>query len=361
MAVLTKSKQVEQTLRKSITAGHWEPGEKLPSEEQLLAELQVSRTTLRDALNTLANDNMIVRRHGIGTFVAQNIKVSQIALLSTTEGLTSKQGVFHRLLLDELNRLISELEYRPVLSVGPGTTFEEQVAYMPVFSGSNIKDVSGVITQTNLGAFEEQLAQQGVHVVNVSSAVPYGRYSVVTDYAQITDIAVNMLRERGFEDFALMYTDEAGIPGSDMEWQIYDKLNRLMQAAVGGNTDRLIPVKYTPDLELAYNEFKAWWSRADRPKAIFFYDDALCDVATQAILELGIDVPEELAIITLKNVGRSFHFPVPLTGVGVDPKRIAYCAWDMLHSLINNQSIESHVVYVPAVVSRGKSLGEVSE
>ena len=45
----------------------------LPSEPQLAAELGVSRATIREALTILAREGVIVRRHGVGTFVNANL------------------------------------------------------------------------------------------------------------------------------------------------------------------------------------------------------------------------------------------------------------------------------------------------
>lgn len=47
------------------------PGTRLPSEADLALQLGVSRATLREALRILADRGMIVRRHGLGTFVAE--------------------------------------------------------------------------------------------------------------------------------------------------------------------------------------------------------------------------------------------------------------------------------------------------
>lgn len=59
---------IEQ-IREKITEGELEPGERLPSETALAKTLGVSRNTLREALRILEEENIIIRKHGIGTFV----------------------------------------------------------------------------------------------------------------------------------------------------------------------------------------------------------------------------------------------------------------------------------------------------
>ena len=47
-----------------------QPGEQLPPEPQLAQQLGVSRATLREAMRSFEERGQIVRRHGVGTFVA---------------------------------------------------------------------------------------------------------------------------------------------------------------------------------------------------------------------------------------------------------------------------------------------------
>ena len=61
--------QVIDRMKQDIAAGLYKEKEKLPSEFELAKTLGVSRATLREALRLLEEDNIIVRRHGVGTFV----------------------------------------------------------------------------------------------------------------------------------------------------------------------------------------------------------------------------------------------------------------------------------------------------
>lgn len=60
---------VEQ-LRTMIHSGELPAGSQLPSEPELAKALNISRSTLRAALSYLENEGTVVRRRGVGTFVA---------------------------------------------------------------------------------------------------------------------------------------------------------------------------------------------------------------------------------------------------------------------------------------------------
>jgi GntR family transcriptional regulator len=64
------SQQAHLYLRQLIEAGSYQPGERLPSQDELAAQLSVSRLTLRDALRSLEQEGVVQVKHGIGTFVS---------------------------------------------------------------------------------------------------------------------------------------------------------------------------------------------------------------------------------------------------------------------------------------------------
>lgn len=61
---------INQDLTAQITSGALKRGERLASEADLAQHYGVSRMTLRQALGQLEAEGLVVRRHGTGTFVA---------------------------------------------------------------------------------------------------------------------------------------------------------------------------------------------------------------------------------------------------------------------------------------------------
>ena len=62
--------QISQWLMDEIEKGVFKPEEKLPSENQLAQKFDVSRVTIRRALQSLESDSVIYRCQGLGSFVS---------------------------------------------------------------------------------------------------------------------------------------------------------------------------------------------------------------------------------------------------------------------------------------------------
>ncbi len=71
-------KQVYDLLTKRLVEGHWKPSEPLPSEMALAEELGVSQGTVRKALNQMVTENLLERRQGKGTYVAEHTQESSL-------------------------------------------------------------------------------------------------------------------------------------------------------------------------------------------------------------------------------------------------------------------------------------------
>ncbi|MCK0767972.1 GntR family transcriptional regulator [Chromohalobacter canadensis] len=82
--------QLARQLGDAIEAGAWQAGEALPSERALAETLEVSRITARKALERLAEQGLIRRTHGSGTFIAPRFNQPLTRLTSFSELLTQR-------------------------------------------------------------------------------------------------------------------------------------------------------------------------------------------------------------------------------------------------------------------------------
>jgi GntR family transcriptional regulator len=64
--------QIKDLLLARIARGDWSPGNIIPSEMNLAHELGVSQGTVRKAITELVENNILTRRQGRGTFVANH-------------------------------------------------------------------------------------------------------------------------------------------------------------------------------------------------------------------------------------------------------------------------------------------------
>ncbi|MYN14809.1 GntR family transcriptional regulator [Pusillimonas sp. TS35] len=66
-----KYRLVLNAITEGIKSGHWKPGERLPTEEELVQMIPYSLGTVQRALRLLVDQGIVVRQHGLGSFVAK--------------------------------------------------------------------------------------------------------------------------------------------------------------------------------------------------------------------------------------------------------------------------------------------------
>jgi GntR family transcriptional regulator len=76
-----KYQEIADRLRDQIDNGTLQPGDRLPSEPDLVKMFDASRNTVRLAIALLTNQGLVVTRQGLGTFVNE-AAVPFTALLS---------------------------------------------------------------------------------------------------------------------------------------------------------------------------------------------------------------------------------------------------------------------------------------
>lgn len=84
--------QIKENIEEGIRTGKYPVGSKLPSESELCKTFNVSRITIRQALDILANGGMTHSVHGKGTFVKANIIESNLNKINSFSATLARMG-----------------------------------------------------------------------------------------------------------------------------------------------------------------------------------------------------------------------------------------------------------------------------
>lgn len=117
-----KYKLLHSQILTAIEKGEWAPGEKLPPETTFAQEIPLSLGTIQKALQMLADDGVVVRRHRDGTYVAGAVIIDEATI--------------YRFLADDEKNLLPI--YMFVLDVtrtdekGPWSTFLKETSFVRI-------------------------------------------------------------------------------------------------------------------------------------------------------------------------------------------------------------------------------------
>ena len=82
--------EVVESLARSIRDGGIQPGAKLPTESEIMARFDVSRTVVREAISRLQANRLVETRHGVGTFAlvpqsSGNFQIADVDLATVAD------------------------------------------------------------------------------------------------------------------------------------------------------------------------------------------------------------------------------------------------------------------------------------
>jgi len=112
--------QLQRALRAAIDKNILAPDDALPAERDLAEDFEVSRITVRKALDGLVGEGLLTRRHGAGTFVAGRVEKNFSMLTSFSEDMTARGRTPHSEWLRRAEGAVTP-EESLTLGLSPGT------------------------------------------------------------------------------------------------------------------------------------------------------------------------------------------------------------------------------------------------
>ena len=155
--------QLKSYIQNQVIGGVWDAGSKLPSEEILMKQLDVSRGTIRKAFDLLIEDGVVERIHGVGTFVKSAKITYPFAqeLVSFEEAMNKKKISFETEVI-KFTKILPNKKIQKRLNIGK----DDEVFYIERRRKVDGKTVivlfNWVTSEIASGLENEDLEQQGL-------------------------------------------------------------------------------------------------------------------------------------------------------------------------------------------------------
>lgn len=319
-------------------------GDALPVERDLCAELAVSRGTLRDALNLLASEGLLIRRQGSGTFVTKNASTGSVAILAEAKLLGAPIGAIDRTMIEIAQRVIRQDGYRPVLSIGDGKDVEEFMSSLHLFDAAVLSDTLGVLNTVTIAPVEPRLASAGVPCVALEGSFPQRDYSVTWDADAANAIVCDIFRDNGVPDFTIFHVDYSQEAIGELGQTADANARRQMLEMVDFRQERMVPVTCSMDMGTADEAFRQWWGSPGRTRGAYFSEETMFKVVAEAMRDMGIRAPDDLFVVVNAFSDSRFDVPGEITIIPGDVERYVRAGWELLRELITTGRAKEPVV-----------------
>ena len=297
--------QIKDGLRSQVDAGVFKPGDCIPDENVLAAQLKVSHMTVRRAVVELSREGLFKRIVGKGTFVRDGKSVQprtrkgSVAIVSTADPREVTSQIYYRL----VQYVLADLEETGMPIVF--RTLKEPYA-QSIDALKTDPSLRGIIAiWIGEPDVSKLLAELSVPIVLLDCVQP--EPAMFDEVAQNGEIgvfnAVNWLIKMGHTDIALMQASTLNSIGLRRQ---NGYLRALTSNGLTARNERIYPIVYWG--EAAYATTRRLLNEPKPPTAIVCTGDVLAIGAIAAVNEHGWRVPKDMSIVGFGDDG---YFTVP--------------------------------------------------
>lgn len=327
-------RQLAARLRQEI-ATRYKPGDKLESQNVLAQRFGISVLTVREALSGLADEGVISRRRGSGTYVLDPTRHQAVAVLMELDIAHPNTSYSFRRLAQQVRLRVRERGLKVRLYAGyvPPGDDRQPFGSLGTTCPDYLEDlesgrVQGVIVVAGMSrTLYEQTAALSIPVVGTEPWMPFG---LEQSHAEAVAMGLDELLRAGRRRLAFMSWGDPGLllrlareRGLDLrpEWIRCD----IHPATPGAG-----------GLELR----DIWNARQEKPDGLLITDDVLFGSAIPAIDRLDIAVPDSLCVVTHCCAGVQYPARFPFIGIQTDPDRQAELLVGVTTALLAGQTPE---------------------
>lgn len=351
--------RIASHLRESILSGKLTPGDGISSEGKLCKKFGVSRGPVRQAMDALVKERLIVRMPGRGSFVSETAKPSNT--LKGTQALNITVAV----------DLLPELQWLPFLQDIIQGLNQAAAKTHPtcrlsfVFHQLNAESGYEILDRPYMdGLVLIPLLSDGINFLNGLTSgqlkCPVMSFFRRLDTSHISQFyvdheegsfrAANYLLGQGHRDMALLL-----IAPAEERVDSHERMDGALRAyrQAGLNTDSLSILESSPSYDSISHVLGEALAGANRPTAILVGGQVLVQPTLKLINSRGLSVPKDISLIVFDDSQEAQIHEPPLTVVRQPCVRGTRMALErFINEIRNNQLEPVRVALKPELVIR---------
>ena len=339
-------RQIVANFEEQIYSGTLKSGDRIAPTLDLAKNFGVGRNAVQQALSILAERGLVERRSKRGTFVCEQINSRTIGVIFGQNIVTGQYSQFNRLLYGEIVRQAQVCGWRTAL-------------YFPVTGDTHAQHLSqlerditagklrAIINHDSSAAMKNYLADSSCVSIdfisstedknNMKTSIIYrgvsyllelGHYkiSVIIQYDKPLNSKMSQLIKKAYNDKGIEYSAELYAGKASTEQQGIELTREILA------------------------------KKSTRPDALLVLNDTTCKGVIFSLMNYGLKIPEDIALMAQTNRGHEVLCPVPLTRLELDPEAIVKVNMEQLFVKISGKELLPRIALPQLII--GKSCGE---
>ncbi|WP_283586141.1 GntR family transcriptional regulator [Limosilactobacillus ingluviei] len=335
---------VKNDLKAIIESGKYQPGDKLPTESDLMDKYQVSRYTIRRAVGELQNAHYIYRIQGGGMYVDdwqrnKNKPVINNKMIGVVT--THLADYIFPSIISGIDRTISAQGYSMIVSNTHNNRQKEQQSLQQMLDNQ----VAGLIIEPTQSALPEPNIElyKKIEEAKIPTLFINAHYSQIqAPHLEVDDIVaeekvVNYLIEQGHQRILGIFQVD------DMQGtkRLRGFMNAYMQHPEISYMAQTVMYQSDQDMTKIFQRVSEIMDHKERPTAIVCYNDELAIQIVDVIRAMGLQVPENVSIVGFDDYVLGRFIDPSLSTIAHPKEKMGIDAGNMIMRLINGEKVES--------------------
>lgn len=355
--------QVADDIKSRIMRNDFGPDGRLPNFKDLADSYQVSMSTIKKAMQILAEQSLVTARVGRGTYsnyatqsrttIRQKSATDNLGLL-----IRDLDGPYFSGIYQGLSETARESGKRLIVTLSVDDHQQEDSMYDML-----IEQVEGMLITTSRKSLYgvsvfEKLLKLRLPFVLLHDVYDTPTFCIDVDNYKGGHLAAQRLLSRNLKKYAVI-VGETGYRVDDMRLKGF--LDGLKEGGVSVEKDCFVLRASLGSEATAFDEGYKLGNCLDIRgmgiQGFFLFNDLIAMGFQKAILERGFSIPDDVAIIGFDNIDRCSEARVPLTTIAVPRRELGQIALKKLTETIqsNSECQPERVLLEPELIVRGSA------